>query len=71
MFVFLYINHRRFYLKNNVSETGLYLRLQVEHTHLEAINTASSYLRTPAPVQVQVQVILQQTISQPVRLSVP
>jgi hypothetical protein len=40
-----------FIFKNNVSETGLCLRLQVKHIRLGPIDRASPYLRTlvPAP----------------------
>jgi hypothetical protein len=34
-----------FYLKHDVSETGFYLRLQVEHTLVGPIETASLCLR--------------------------
>jgi hypothetical protein len=35
-----------FYLKHNVSETGFFLRLQVEPAELVPIDRASPYLRT-------------------------
>jgi hypothetical protein len=40
-----------FYLRRNVSEIGLCLRLQIKRTQLGPIDTSSSYLRTPAPKQ--------------------
>jgi hypothetical protein len=40
-----------FYLKCNVSETGLCLHLQVAPTQLGPISRASPYLQTPAPTQ--------------------
>jgi hypothetical protein len=40
-----------FYFKDNITETGFCLRLQVEPTQLGPINRASTYLRTPAPTQ--------------------
>jgi hypothetical protein len=36
---------------HNVSESGFYLRLQVEPNQLGPIGIASPYLRTPAPTQ--------------------
>jgi hypothetical protein len=47
-----------FYSKRNVSQTGFCLHLQVETSQLGPINTASPYLRTPAPTQ-------DRTINQP------
>jgi hypothetical protein len=39
------------YLKQNVSETGFGLRLQLKPTQLGPIDRATSYLQTPAPTQ--------------------
>jgi hypothetical protein len=55
--MFLDINNRPvfiqntalFIFQNNVSETGLCLRLQVERTQLGPSDRASPYLRTPVP----------------------
>jgi hypothetical protein len=51
--VFLDIIHRPVFLfkTHNVVETGFYLCLQVEPTHLGPIDRASPYLPTPAPTQ--------------------
>jgi hypothetical protein len=40
-----------FNLKNDISETGFCLRLQVKHKELGPIDRASSYLRVPVPTQ--------------------
>jgi hypothetical protein len=39
------------FILNNVSDTGFCLRRQVKPTELRSIDTASSYLCTPAPTQ--------------------
>jgi hypothetical protein len=44
--IVLNIIHRpAFYLKHDVSESAFYLRLQVEHTQIGAIHTASVSIR--------------------------
>jgi hypothetical protein len=44
------IIHRPIYFsKHNVSETGLFLRLQVKPTQLGPVDRASPYLRVPIP----------------------
>jgi hypothetical protein len=50
--MFLHFNHHPVFIyEHRLLETGFYLRLQVKLTQLGPIDTATPYLRTPAPIQ--------------------
>jgi hypothetical protein len=47
--VFIYKHHPVYFSKQNVSDNGFCLRLQVKPTQLGPIDKTSPYLRTPVP----------------------